>query len=95
MGLKNGNRGLLAVCFPVFSKHPNTCCEEQSISRRERARGSGEALRFGVNRYYANLFRPLINEAIMLLENVTFQGLNQCALHASVQKNVKDRKSVV
>ena len=52
-------------------------------------RGSGEVLRFGVNRYYANLFRPLINEAIMLLENVTFQGLNQCALHASVQKNVK------
>ena len=41
-----------------------------------------------------SLPRPAFIEATVLLENVTFQGLHDCALYVGVQKNVKARISV-
>lgn len=50
-------------------------------------RGKGDAIRFRV-REEGSLPRPAFIEATVLLENVTFQGLHDCALYAGVQKNV-------
>ena len=56
-------------------------------------RGTGDAIRFRVSND-ANFPRPDFIEARMLLENVTFQGLYNCALYVGMQKNVKGLISV-
>ena len=52
----------------------------------------GEAIRFQVKD--ETLLRPRYREAKLQLENVTFQGLSDCALYVGVQNNVRGLISV-
>ena len=56
-------------------------------------RGTGDAIRFRVMTD-AKFPRPDFIEARMILENVTFQGLHNCALYVGIQRNVKGQISV-
>jgi len=52
--------------------------------------GTGDAIRFRV-KSDVNSQRPTFLKASVLLENVTFQGLHDCAMYANFQKNVQGR----
>ena len=50
-------------------------------------RGTGDAIRFRMTSDTSD--RPKFYETAVLLENVTFQGLHDCAMYVSIQKNVR------
>ena len=78
------------VCFPSSQE---LVVKDSLFLGGNETRDIRDAIRFRVMNK-RNLSRPDFIEARMLLENVTFQGLRECALYVGIQKNVKGVISV-
>ena len=92
--LGNNKAGVRMATNPCLRDALNCQASEQKLVVKNsfflggnETRGTGDAIRFRMMSDTSD--RPKFYETAVLLENVTFQGLHDCAMYVSIQKNVR------